>query len=121
MRGEQIYILFMPRPFFGSQSIIIVNMNPFLLGKDKRDPLYEGGNVLLDYDKALYYTLWGQWDELLVLMVRTNDDLLSKKIQYFLNSYHYGVNEKKIIESHDNLLYYIDHAMKQSPVETIRL
>ena len=76
---------------------------------------------MLDYDKALYYTLWGQWDDLLVLMVRTNDDLLSKKIQNFLNSYHYAIDERKIIESHDNLLYYIDHAMKQPPTETIRL
>lgn len=36
-----------------------------------------------DYDKALYYTLWGQWDDLLVLMVRTKDDMLSKKIPAF--------------------------------------
>lgn len=69
-----------------------------------------------DYDKALYYTLWGQWDDLLVLMVRTNDDMLSKKIQLFLNDYHYSLDQSKIIASHDNLLYYIDHAMKYEPV-----
>jgi len=69
-----------------------------------------------DYDKALYYTLWGQWDDLLVLMVRTNDDLLSKKIQYFLNAYHYSLDQSKIIDSHDNLLFYLDHAMKQDSV-----
>ncbi|AIF42669.1 MULTISPECIES: YhdB family protein [Virgibacillus] len=68
-----------------------------------------------DYDKALYYTLWGQWDELLVLMVRTNDDMLSKKIQLFLHAYHYSLDEGKIIQSHDNLLYYLDHAMKYQP------
>ncbi|MFS0671872.1 YhdB family protein [Ornithinibacillus sp. 179-J 7C1 HS] len=68
-----------------------------------------------DYDKALYYTLWGQWDDLLVLMVRTKDDLLSKKIQNFLHAYHYSLDDKKIIESHENLLYYIDHAMKFTP------
>lgn len=64
-----------------------------------------------DYDKALYYTLWGQWDELLILMVRTKDDILSKKIQYFLNNYHYESDQSKVIQSHDNLLYYVDHAM----------
>ncbi|SFE00438.1 YhdB-like protein [Lentibacillus persicus] len=68
-----------------------------------------------DYDKALYYTLWGQWDELLVLMVRTNDDMLSKKIQLFLNAYHYSPEQAKVIETHDELLYYIDHAMKYTP------
>lgn len=68
-----------------------------------------------DYDKALYYTLWGQWDELLVLMVRTDDDMLSKKIQLFLNAYHYSTNQTRIMESHDNLLYYVDHAMKHVP------
>lgn len=68
-----------------------------------------------DYDKALYHTLWGQWDDLLVLMVRTNDDVLSKKIQLFLNDYHYSIDQSKIINSHDNLLYYLDHAMKYEP------
>jgi len=68
-----------------------------------------------DYDKALYYTLWGQWDDLLVLMVRTRDDILSKKIQHFLHAYHYARDERKILESHDNLLYYIDHTMKHTP------
>ncbi|GAB3060790.1 YhdB family protein [Virgibacillus ainsalahensis] len=74
-----------------------------------------------DYDKALYYTLWGQWDDLLVLMVRTNDDMLSKKIQLFLNAYHYSLDESKIMNSHDNLLYYIDHAMKYEPVTAIEV
>ncbi|MBP1970154.1 hypothetical protein J2Z83_002270 [Virgibacillus natechei] len=68
-----------------------------------------------DYDKALYYTLWGQWDDLLVVMVRTEDDMLSKKIQLFLNAYHYSLDQSKIMSSHDNLLYYIDHAMKYEP------
>lgn len=39
--------------------------------------------MIPDYDKALYYTLWGQWDELLILMVRTKDDILSKKSPNF--------------------------------------
>lgn len=76
---------------------------------------------MLDYDKALYYALWGQWDELLLLMVRTQDDLLSKKIHYFLNDYHYSTDKEKIIESHDNLLYYLDHAMKNTPTLMINV
>ncbi|MYL61511.1 hypothetical protein GLW20_28800, partial [Virgibacillus halodenitrificans] len=48
-------------------------------------------------------------------MVRTNDDMLSKKIQLFLHAYHYSLDEGKIIQSHDNLLYYLDHAMKYQP------
>ena len=75
--------------------------------------------MILDYDKALYYTLWGQWDELLVLMVRTKDDILSKKIEKFLNAYHYSLEEEKIIQSHDQLIYYLDHAMKD--LETLVL
>lgn len=65
-----------------------------------------------DYDKALYYTLWGQWDDLLVLMVRTKDDLLSKKIQKFLNAYHFAKDKQTILNCHEDLLLYVDHAMK---------
>ncbi|MGY0693835.1 YhdB family protein [Virgibacillus sp. FSP13] len=68
-----------------------------------------------DYDKALFYSLWGQWDDLLVLMVRTNDDMLSKKIQNFLYAYHYSLDQTKILSLHDELLYYIDHAMNHIP------
>ncbi|GGD02629.1 hypothetical protein GCM10007216_36730 [Thalassobacillus devorans] len=64
-----------------------------------------------DYDKALYYTLWGQWDDLLILMVRTEDQFLSKKIEVFLHAFHYHSTEKEVLESHENLLSYIDHAM----------
>lgn len=74
-----------------------------------------------DYDKALYYTLWGQWDDLLVVMVRTEDDMLSKKIQLFLNAYHYSLDQSKIMGSHDNLLYYIDHAMKYEPAVVMEI
>ena len=65
------------------------------------------GDYLLniDYDKALYYTLWGQWDDLLVLMVRTNDDLLSKKIEQFLHAYHYPSSQEYLITSHEQLMH----------------
>ncbi|GLO65555.1 MULTISPECIES: YhdB family protein [Oceanobacillus] len=68
--------------------------------------------VIPDYDKALYYTLWGQWDDLLVLMVRTKDDILSKKIERFLNDYHFSMDHQQVLHSHDTLLYYLEHAMK---------
>ncbi|MFC4403126.1 YhdB family protein [Gracilibacillus xinjiangensis] len=65
----------------------------------------------IDYDKALYFTLWGQWDDLLVLMVRTNDDLLAKKIEYFLHAYHYPISQEWLQNTHEELLHYIDHAL----------
>lgn len=74
-----------------------------------------------DYDKALYYTLWGQWDDLLVLMVRTNDDMLSKKIQLFLNAYNYSLDQTTVLESHDTLLYYLEHAMKNTPTVAMEI
>jgi hypothetical protein len=64
----------------------------------------------LDYDRALYYTHRSEWDNLLILMVRTKDQFLSKKIEHFLHAYNfekdYSVIEKKLY----SLLRYIDHA-----------
>ncbi|MDX8045661.1 YhdB family protein [Gracilibacillus sp. S3-1-1] len=65
----------------------------------------------IDYDKALYYTLWGHWDDLLVLMVRTNDDLLSKKIEQFLHAYHFPRSKQYLMTTHEELMQYIDHAL----------
>ncbi|MFC0523378.1 YhdB family protein [Pontibacillus salicampi] len=70
---------------------------------------------IADYDKALYFTLWGQWDDLLVLMVRTKDDILSKRIESFLHAYHYSPQDEDVLTSHQNLLQYIDHAMVTIP------
>ncbi|EOR25132.1 hypothetical protein A499_06000 [Niallia nealsonii AAU1] len=36
-----------------------------------------------DYDRALYYTHRSEWDNLLILMVRTHDNFLSKKSNNF--------------------------------------
>ncbi|WP_433748514.1 YhdB family protein [Falsibacillus pallidus] len=64
----------------------------------------------MDYDRALYYTHRSQWDNLLILMVRTQDDVLSKRIEQFLHAYNfsndYTVVERKLY----NLLRYVDHA-----------
>ncbi|WP_409291647.1 YhdB family protein [Peribacillus sp. SCS-37] len=64
----------------------------------------------VDYDRALYYTHRSEWDNLLILMVRTKDQFLSKKIEMFLHSYHFE-QDYAVIEKHlYGLLRYIDHA-----------
>ncbi len=64
----------------------------------------------MDYDRALFYTHRSEWDNLLILMVRTTDQFLSKKIEHFLHAYNferdYTVIERKLY----SLLRYIDHA-----------
>ncbi|WP_042356586.1 YhdB family protein [Bacillus rubiinfantis] len=66
----------------------------------------------IDYDRALYYTHRSEWDNLLILMVRTTDQFLSKKIEHFLHAYNferdYAVIEQKLY----SLLRYIDHAIE---------
>lgn len=37
----------------------------------------------VDYDRALYYTHRSEWDNLLILMVRTSDQFLAKKSSIF--------------------------------------
>lgn len=66
----------------------------------------------IDYDKALYYTHRSQWDNLLILMVRTKDDLLSKKIEHFLHAYNFEHDYSVIQKRLTALLRYIDHALE---------
>ncbi|WP_226639681.1 YhdB family protein [Priestia flexa] len=68
----------------------------------------------IDYDRALYYTNRSQWDNLLILMVRTEDDFLSKKIEHFLHAYNFERNYRVIQEELYSLLRYIDHASELS-------
>ena len=35
--------------------------------------------IKMDYDRALYYTHRSEWDNLLILMVRTTDNFLAKE------------------------------------------
>jgi YhdB-like protein len=64
----------------------------------------------LDYDRALFYTYRSEWDNLLILMVRTDDQFLSKKIEHFLHAYNFE-KDYSVIEKHlYSLLRYIDHA-----------
>lgn len=66
--------------------------------------------MMSDYRKALLYTQHSKWDDLIILMVRTEDQLLAKKIEHFLHAYKfeydYPIIEKYLIK----LLDYIDFA-----------
>lgn len=68
--------------------------------------------MIPDYELALQYILYGKWDALFTLMLRTKDDLLEKKIHLFLHAYYYASADREILEKHDELLWYIDHAIE---------
>lgn len=71
----------------------------------------------LDYDRALYYTHRSEWDNLIVLMVRTKDHMLSKRIERFLNAYQFSSDYTVIERNLYSLLRYLDHA--NSVTETV--
>ena len=64
----------------------------------------------VDYDRALYYTHRSEWDNLLILMVRTKDHFLSKTIEHFLHAYHFSKEYGSVEKTLNGLLKYIDHA-----------
>ncbi len=66
---------------------------------------------VMDYDKALYYTHRSQWDNLLILMTRTDDDFLSKKIEQFLHAYNFSKDYILVQQHFVSLVRYIDHAI----------
>jgi hypothetical protein len=67
-----------------------------------------------DYDVALFYVHRSEWDHLLILMVRTKDHFLSKKIEQFLHAYHFE-NDYQVIEAKlYSLLRYLDHAAERT-------
>ncbi|WP_018664094.1 YhdB family protein [Heyndrickxia acidiproducens] len=68
----------------------------------------------IDYDRALYYTHRSQWDNLLILMVRTKDDFLSKKIEHVLHAYHFSHDYAVIEHCLYGLFRYLDHASEVS-------
>jgi hypothetical protein len=63
-----------------------------------------------DYDRALFYMCHSFWDDLLILMVRTNDDFLSKKIEHFLHAYYFSIDDKTVRDYLLDLLAYLEHA-----------
>lgn len=64
----------------------------------------------MDYDRALYYTHRSEWDNLIVLMVRTKDNMLSKRIERFMHAYQFSRDYTLIERQLFSLLRYIDHA-----------
>ncbi|CAH0344238.1 YhdB family protein [Bacillus sp. CECT 9360] len=70
--------------------------------------------IKADYDRALFYTHRSEWDNLLILMVRTKDNFLSKKIEHFLHAYNFDHDYNVIEEKLYTLLRYLDHAAEMS-------
>lgn len=72
---------------------------------------------MLEYEYALNYVLWGRWDDLFTIMLRTKDNLLEKKIQQFLYAYYYPHLQYDMVETHDDLLHYLEHAMSNNQIK----
>lgn len=64
---------------------------------------------ILDYDRALYYTHRSEWDNLIVLMVRTKDNILSKRIEHFMHAYQFSHDYSLIERRLYSLLRYLEH------------
>lgn len=69
----------------------------------------------VDYDRALYYIYKSEWDNLLILMVRTKDNFLAKKIEHFLHACHFRHEFSLIDEKTEALFQYLDHAIESDP------
>lgn len=65
---------------------------------------------MLDYDRALYYTHRSEWDNLIILMTRTKDDMLSKRIERFLHAYYFSRDYSLIERQLFSLLRFLEHA-----------
>jgi len=69
--------------------------------------------VMNDYTCALNDVLLENWDNLFMLMMRTTDDFLRKKIELLLVHIEKTVHPHLIRKSYDSLLSYIYHAQNQ--------
>ncbi|MDG4658157.1 YhdB family protein [Ectobacillus antri] len=67
-----------------------------------------------DYDKALYYTYCCNWDQLLILMVQTKDEVFSKRIEHFMHAYKYAKDLAEVDKQLQLMFQYIDHATQKS-------
>jgi hypothetical protein len=70
-----------------------------------------------DYDKALFYASHLCCQDLIILMVQTRDDLLSKRIEQFILSFKYDQDIKEVEEKRQELIEYVNHAFNCYPVE----
>lgn len=66
---------------------------------------------MLEYEYALNYVLWNRFDDLFTIMLRTNDNLLEKKIEQLLYAYYYPHLDYNSDTAKDALVQYLDHAM----------
>jgi len=74
-----------------------------------------------EYEYALHCVLWGKWDELFTLMLKTEDDILKKQIEQFLHAYYYAVNQRDIIDYHDRLIHYLDYAIFVTEIHSLHV
>jgi len=65
---------------------------------------------MTDYERSILYIQHAEWDNLLILMVRTRDHFLAKKIEKFLHAYHYICNNEEIENNLCELLNYLNHS-----------
>ncbi|MCA0988203.1 YhdB family protein [Guptibacillus algicola] len=72
---------------------------------------------ITDYDKALYYTHHCACIDLSVLMMKTDDDILAKRIEKFVQAFIRETEFVKVKEARDHLLTYIDYVYQMEPVE----
>ncbi|KMY53140.1 hypothetical protein AC623_03375 [Bacillus sp. FJAT-27231] len=63
-----------------------------------------------DYDRVLYYVHRSDWTNLLILMVRTKDHLLSKKIEHFLHARSFPNSYSAVEKTFYTLFHYVEHA-----------
>jgi len=90
-------------------------------GKDINNEDLKGVITVNDYTRTIYHVMSGEFDNLLLMMTRTKDDMLAKKIETFLHAYYYAPSNEEVIKNHDHLLYYIDHALDQVDQTKIKI
>ncbi|PPA72445.1 YhdB family protein [Jeotgalibacillus proteolyticus] len=62
-----------------------------------------------DYERTLLYLYRHSWDDMLILMVRSKDDLLSKKIKSLLKGIHYPQTQETTAYHYTELFRYAEH------------
>lgn len=63
-----------------------------------------------EYNCVLEYLINENWNGLFFIMLRTNDDILRKKIEQLLHAFEHALKYDDILMSHEALLSYIHHA-----------
>lgn len=76
-------------------------------------------NINSEYDKALYYTYRCNWDQLMSLMVQTEDEFFSKRIEHFLHAFQFERDLSTINDKLQLLFQYIEHAQEQLELEEL--